>query len=181
MVRLPFISFSTMDQSTGNGALTIQRALRYGPVLFWIGLIWLASTEGFSSGNTTRIFRPLLLWLFPSIAEEQIATVHLVTRKAAHFTEYAILAFLARRAFITSSRDVLRERWFSLSLVVVALVAAIDELHQSLVPSRTGSVYDSGIDVAGGLTVLVVFWLYQRAQEKPDPRNTRKDTKRKGS
>jgi len=165
-VRLPFISFSTMDQPAGNRALTIQRALRYGPVLFWIGLIWLASTQGFSAGNTSRIIRPLLLWLFPDIAEQQIATVHLVTRKAAHFIEYAILAFLARRAFITSSRDFLREHWFALSLGVVALVAAIDELHQSLVPSRTGSVYDSAIDLTGGLVMLLACWLYQRTNQK---------------
>ena len=153
-----------MDQSPGNGVLTTQRALRYGPVLFWIGLIWLASTQGFSAGNTSRIIRPLLLWLFPDIAEPQIATVHLVTRKAAHFIEYAILAFLSRRAFVTSSRNFLRKHWFALSLLLVALVAAIDELHQSLVPSRTGSIYDSAIDLAGGFVMLLVCRLYQRRQ-----------------
>ena len=164
-MRLPFISFCTMDQSPGSGALTIQRALRYGPVLFWIGLIWLASTQGFSSGNTSRIIRPLLLWLFPDIAEPQIATVHVVTRKAAHFTEYAILAFLARRAFISSGRSFIQRNWFALSLVVVIVVAVLDELHQSIVPSRTGSIYDSAIDIAGGLTVLLLSWFGHRYQD----------------
>lgn len=142
----------------------MQRALRYGPLLFWTGFIWLASTQGFSSGNTSRIIRPLLLWLFPNIAEQQITMVHVATRKVAHFTEYAILAFLARRAFITSSRNLLRDHWFALSFLVVAVVALVDELHQSFVPSRTGSVYDCAIDLAGGLTVLLFCSLYQRTR-----------------
>lgn len=140
--------------------------VRYGPVLLWIGFIWVASTHGFSAGNTSRIVRPLLLWLFPNIAETQVAAVHVFTRKAAHFVEYAILAFLARRAFVTSSRKFLREHWFALSLLIVVFVASLDELHQSFVPSRTGSVYDSGIDLAGGLTALVVSWFYRRRRAK---------------
>jgi VanZ family protein len=36
----------------------------------------------------------------------------------------------------------------------------LDEFHQSFVPSRTASVYDSVIDIAGGLTVLLIFRFY---------------------
>ena len=139
-----------------------RRLLRYGPVVLWIGLILFASTHGFSAGNTSRIIRPFLLWLFPNIGEAQIATVHLLTRKAAHFAEYAILAFLARRAFITSSRIFIEQHWFALSLLVVVVVSLIDEFHQSFVPSRTGSAYDSGIDMAGGLTMLLILKLISR-------------------
>lgn len=80
-------------------------------------------------------------------------------RKAAHFTEYALLAFLARRAFITSSNTFIQQRWFQLGLVLVAGLALLDELHQHFVPSRTGSIYDSAIDIAGGLTVLIIYKL----------------------
>lgn len=134
-----------------------QRLLRYGPLVFWIGLIWFASTQEFSAGNTSRIIGPLLLWLFPNIGETQIAMVHSVTRKAAHFVEYAILAFLARRAFVTSGRGFIQRNWFALSLMIVVGVAVLDELHQSFVPSRTGSVYDSAIDIVGGLTTLLIL------------------------
>ena len=136
--------------------------MRYGPLMLWTGVILYASTDGFSAGNTSRIIRPLMLWLFPEITEAQLGTVHLWTRKTAHFVEYAILAFLARRAFITSTRDLLKNHWFALSLILVMLVAAIDELHQSYVQARTGSIYDSFIDVAGGFTVLVLCRLYRR-------------------
>ena len=144
-------------QSEANRPTTLQRVLRYGPVLLWTGLILIASTQGFSAGNTSLIVRPLMLWLFPNMEEPQIAMVHLMTRKAAHFLEYAILALLARRAFITSSRKFLSKHWFTVSLLIVILVACIDELNQSFIPSRTGSIYDSGIDIAGGLSVLLAF------------------------
>ena len=127
-----------------------------------------ASTDGFSAGNTSRIIRPLLLWLFPEITEAQLGTVHLLTRKTAHFVEYAILAFLARRAFITSTRELLKNHWFVLSLIFVVVVAVIDELHQSFVPARTGSIYDSGIDIAGGFTVLLVYWIHRHRRSGLD-------------
>ena len=107
-----------------------------------------------------------MLWLFPEITEAQLGTVHLLTRKTAHFVEYAILAFLARRAFIASTRELLKNHWFGLSLLFVVVVAVIDELHQSFVPARTGSVYDSGIDLAGGFTVLLVWWICQRRRSR---------------
>jgi VanZ family protein len=34
--------------------------------------------------------------------------------------------------------------------------ALIDEYHQSFVPSRTASVFDSLIDMAGGITALIL-------------------------
>ena len=135
--------------------------MRYGPLVLWTGLILFASTQSFSAGNTSRIIRPLLLWFFPDISEAQLTSVHFFTRKAAHFIEYAILAFFAYRAFVTSVRNFLRAHWFATSLFFVAVVAAIDELNQSRIPARTGSPYDSGIDIAGGLSMLVLIAWYK--------------------
>lgn len=92
-------------------------------------------------------------------------------RKAGHFTEYAVLAFLARRAFITSSRAFLQRHWFKLSLIIVVIYGLLDEFHQSFVPSRTPSIYDSAIDVAGGLTVLLLFKIFEKNSRKREPLN----------
>ena len=121
-----------------------------------------ASTAEFSSINTSRFIGPLLLWLFPDLSESRLAAIHFLIRKASHFTEYAILALLARRAFVTSSRAFIHRRWFELGLLLVTCYALLDEFHQSFVPSRTASIYDSAIDVAGGLTVLLIFKLYDK-------------------
>ncbi len=141
---------------------TRRRFWRYGPLVSWILLISLASTGEFSVANTSEIIRPILLWFFPNLSEARLAAVHFLTRKAGHFTEYAVLAFLARRAFITSSHAFLQRYWFQLGLLLIVIYGLLDEFHQSFVPSRTPSIYDSAIDVAGGLTVLLIFKFYGR-------------------
>jgi VanZ family protein len=153
----------TLSEDEGKAHSSIRRRLwRYGPLVLWILFISFASTSEFSAANTSQIVRPILLWLFPNISEARLATIHFLTRKAAHFTEYAVLAFLARRAFITSSSAFIQRYWFQLSLLLVVVYALVDEYHQSFVPSRTSSIYDSAIDVAGGITVLLLFKLFRK-------------------
>jgi VanZ family protein len=120
------------------------------------------STAGFSSINTSRFIGPLLLWLFPNISEARLASIHLIIRKLGHVTEYAILAIFIRRAFVSSSRSFIQRNWFELGLLIIVCYALLDEFHQSFVPSRTASIYDSAIDVVGGLTVLLIFKLCDR-------------------
>ena len=84
------------------------------------------------------------------------------------------LGLLAARAFSGSSRDLLRQRWFLAGLILIVLYALLDEYHQSFVPSRTGSLYDSGIDIAGGLIGLIGFaYLRSRAAGKSQTRASR--------
>jgi VanZ family protein len=129
---------------------------RYVPLVVWLAFISFASSGSFSAGNTSRIIGPLILWLFPNTTQETLAVVHFITRKLAHFTEYAILGFLAARAFSTSPRPAISTRWFLISVILIVSYALLDEFHQTFVPSRTGSLYDSLIDIAGGLTALLV-------------------------
>jgi VanZ family protein len=129
---------------------------RYLPLIVWLAFISFASSDNFNAGNTSRIIGPLILWLFPNTSPETLAVVHFISRKIAHFTEYAILGFLAARAFRTSTHPVIRARWFLICATLVVVYALLDEYHQSFVPSRTASIYDSMIDMAGGLTALLI-------------------------
>ncbi len=133
----------------------------YGPLVVWLVFIFFASTGALSGENTSRIVRPLLLWLFPDISEEKIALAHFVTRKVAHFLEYGVLAFLAARAFSKSPGQWLRRRWFVVSLLLVVVYSLADEYHQSFVPSRGASIYDSLIDTLGGLTSLLLYYAWR--------------------
>lgn len=128
----------------------------YLPLIGWLVFISFASSDNFNAGNTSRIIGPLILWLFPNTSPETLAVVHLITRKIAHFTEYAILGFLAARAFRTSPRSAISQRWFVICLTLIVVYALMDEYHQTFVPSRTPSIWDSFIDMAGGLTALIV-------------------------
>jgi VanZ family protein len=129
---------------------------RYVPLIAWLAFISFASSGSLSAGNTSRIIGPLILWLFPNTSAETLAIVHFTTRKLAHFTEYAILGFLAARAFRTSPRPAISTRWFVISATLIVTFALLDEYHQTFVPTRTGSIFDSLIDIAGGLTALLV-------------------------
>lgn len=140
-----------------------HRIARYGPLLLWIAFISFVSTSEFSALNTSTVVRPLILWLFPNLSEAQQDAIHLLIRKLAHFSEYAVLAFLARRAFVTSSYAFIQRRWFQLGSLLVVAYAFVDEIHQSFAPSRTASIYDSAIDIAGGLTVLLIYKFYDNA------------------
>src|SRR5437763_7726083 len=141
---------------TGGGEWR-SRLWRYAPLVLWLGLIFFASTGEFSAENTSLIIGPLLHWLFPNISDERVNLVHFFVRKLAHFTEYAVLALLAVRAFSHSSHEAIRHHWFLLSLLLIALYALSDEFHQSFVMTRTASVYDSLIDTSGGLTALLLL------------------------
>jgi VanZ family protein len=141
---------------------------RYLPLVIWLLFISYASSDSFSAGNTSRIIGPLVLWLFPDASPERLAMVHFIIRKLAHFTEYAILGFLAARAFRTSTQPAIQGHWFLISLALIVIYALLDEYHQSFVPSRTPSLFDSLIDMAGGLTALL---LVRRRRAANQPRS----------
>ena len=150
-----------MTETARSGALTPpqnQRLWRYGPLILWGALIFMASSSWLSASNTSLLVRPVLLWLFPHASEATINFIHfIVIRKGAHFTEYAIFGLLAAHAFRTSSRVWLQRHWFLVSLLLVVAYALSDEFHQSFIASRTASLYDSMIDSFGGLAALALL------------------------
>ena len=126
-------------------------------------LILLFSGDEFSAGATSRILGPLLRWLFPDLDAASFHVLHLWVRKLAHLTEYALLGLLAFRA-LRLSLAVSLPRTALLGLAVVLGVAASDELRQSFLASRTGSIVDVGIDLAGGaLGVCLIVALHRFA------------------
>lgn len=138
----------------------------YLPVIAWMIVIFLASTDSFSASNTSRIVRPLLLWLFPGIRESSIDYAHFLIRKSAHFTEYAILALIAARAFLGSSNEALRRQWVAASLALVAVYSLLDEYHQSFVPSRGPSILDSCLDTTGGAAALCALYIWRTLRSR---------------
>ena len=151
-----------------NSTNAKNRLWRYGPPVIWATLIFIGSSDLLSSSHTsTFIIRPLHV-LFPGASEATLAAVHFVLRKLGHFTEYAVLAWLAARALRTSSQSWLRTRWFWVALVFVICYALFDEFRQSFVPSRTSSIYDSLIDISGGITMLLVVAIRVRTRSGSD-------------
>lgn len=157
----------------------LNRVVRWLPAVAWMTCIFSASTGAMSAAHTSLYFEPLMRWLFPGISQQSIGFWHFMVRKAAHVSEYAVLAVLLRHAIRQAFPDPRnRDYWKTagVALVLAALYAATDEFHQSFVPSREGSVVDVLIDTVGaacGLAVLAGFdtirlWLRSRRRELPE-------------
>jgi VanZ family protein len=77
-------------------------------------------------------------------------------------TAYGMLGFWAFRAFRRSAVYLLRKWRFVTSLLIVALIAVTDETNQSFLASRTGSPWDVALDTSAGLTVIAIFFLWEK-------------------
>jgi VanZ family protein len=91
------------------------------------------------------------------MAPETIFLILIVMRKSAHVSEYAILALLLWRALRSSPTLRMKTSMlFGAVLFASALFAASDEFHQSFVKSRSPSVRDVMLDVAGAVLALLI-------------------------
>jgi VanZ family protein len=136
----------------------MRRFLKYWlPVLIWVGVIFIGSTSVLSAEHTSRYTVPFLLWLKPGMSPTTIWKIVVIARKCAHVSEYAVLAFLLSRAL--RSVPALRTKTLMVCgavLVGCSVFAASDEFHQTFVKSRTPSVHDVLLDVAGALLGLLI-------------------------
>ncbi|HEX4951204.1 MAG TPA: VanZ family protein [Blastocatellia bacterium] len=151
-----------MSEHVGRlpATLPLSRKLYYWlPPFLWMTAIFIFSTDLFSSGNTGGIVAKIIQWFYPGISEEELQTAHFFVRKAGHFTVYAVLALLLIRAFRAGSELRWRRQWALYSFFIVGIYALLDEYHQTFTSSRTGSIYDSLIDLTGGACMLFVLWL----------------------
>jgi len=110
--------------------------------------IFILSTGLFGESQTGGILEPVIRFLFPSASDAAVELIHHLIRKAAHFTEYAVLATLWFRA-LTRGSGVPFRRAILTAFIISAVYAASDEFHQYFVPSRTASVYDAMLDASG--------------------------------
>jgi VanZ family protein len=133
------------------------------PVLIWLGIIFVGSTNVLSAEQTSRFLVPFLRWLRPEISDDTLAQIHLFVRKLGHVSEYAIFAMLLWRALRSGAnlRMKMSILFFS-AWIVCALFAASDEFHQSFVPSRTPSLRDAIIDICGATIGLAICLIIPR-------------------
>jgi len=127
-----------------------------------MAVMFVFSMDSFAAEHTGEVLWHVLSGLALHVTYEQYALLHFLTRKAAHLTEYAILAYLLLRAFRAGAAIAWRWRWAIFSLLLVAVHAVLDEYHQAFTQYRTGSVSDSVLDMAGGLLALTLLWLSRR-------------------
>lgn len=138
--------------------MKMRHFLKYWlPLLIWLGVIFVGSTDLMSAEHTSRFLVPILRWLKPGMAPETIQSILFAVRKCAHVAEYAILALLLWRALRSgSAMRVKMSMLLAAVLLGCAAFAASDEFHQSFVKSRTPAVRDVLLDIAGALFGLLI-------------------------
>jgi VanZ family protein len=148
-----------MNSRTRNLRVKLKAWL---PVALWAAVIFSFSTDSASSSNTTGLLAWFFAVLYPAIAPAHIDFIDLIIRKFGHVMEYFVFALLILRALRIQSPPGTRlePRHVGLTLATVVAYAVSDELHQTLVVSRTGSLTDVMIDTFGG--VCGVFWRHFR-------------------
>jgi VanZ family protein len=133
----------------------------------WLILIAIESSALLSAHNTSRILYPLLHFLF-GMDWEHFEVWHFFIRKSGHVVGYAILStllFRAWRATLPTMSDVKwTPRWATIAILGTALVASLDEWHQSFIPSRTGRWQDVVLDTCAsvGAQLLILVWARRR-------------------
>jgi hypothetical protein len=148
------------------------------PVVLWAGVIFYASSQPYKDQDLRPTLSRVLdteaigdmfsgvsfHWAGEEVSVNALGAagfIEFFIRKAGHFTEYFILAFLLYRAFANQFRG--RPKAFWIAVVLAALYAASDEFHQSFTGGRTPLPLDVGLDSVSALIgTLVAFWLFRR-------------------
>ncbi len=146
--------------------------------VMWMTVIFTFSAQTREESSTVsesfsdRLVNATGLLFHLHIDEERLREIanameHIV-RKGAHMTEYAILAALLY-VWLGRWRQQ-RVRRYRLAVMLAAVYACSDEIHQLFVEERAGMVSDVLIDSAGavlGLGILILIqsligWLWER-------------------
>lgn len=137
----------------------------------WLGLIGVESTDWLSSARTGSFLYFWLVRLLGPINPLAFEIFHHDLRKAGHIIGYAMLSLFFFRAWKSTLPAVdwapWSVRWAGISWVMTALVASLDEWHQSYLPSRTGTFWDVILDSTAALAMQIIIWLFWRRVSIP--------------
>lgn len=155
-----------------TGKISIRRKVFLILTVVWMAVIFSFSAKPADESESQslragKIVCSIFVPGYDNMSEqEQIfmaESIDYPVRKAAHATEYAILAGLMLGIVVTSSIN-----WkHLLEVVIVAVVyASTDEFHQLFVPGRSGRFMDVLIDATGALAGVVFIFIVYRLNNK---------------
>ena len=98
---------------------------------------------------------------YPFLSQDKL--LHLVT-----FCVLALLILLALRH--QTSAPFLARHMEAVTLGIVFLYGALDELHQAFVPGRRPDWKDLAADVLGGLLAILIYRTFRRLRSRVDSR-----------
>ena len=151
---------STDRRSTGY----LVRA--WWPVAVAVCVIILESTMFFGADRTSGPLRWVWQHLFGHVSNRRWEIIHHYIRKTGHFLGYGTMGLLWLRAWWMTLPRVGILLDAMLALFGTALVASLDEFHQSFLPNRTGIPSDVLLDCCGAVVLLMLFLLLRLLRPK---------------
>ncbi|SFT02849.1 VanZ family protein [Paenibacillus sp. BC26] len=139
-------------------------------VLGWIAVIFILSSQSYQEQNIKPALHRIVTEdtikeVLPDITfnyhhrsysshRDPYVFLEFIIRKGAHLFMYGVLAIGA--AIVTKLKDHLAGRW-PFPLLIVLMIASLDELNQRLSPGRTSNSQDVLVDITGGCIGLFVY------------------------
>ena len=149
----------------------ISKVIKIILIIFWMGLIFSFSSD--TGSVSTKKSDGLIINVIESIynrelssEEKEMWTSYLIrpVRKGAHLVVYLILGILIL-SFVNEFM-ILDYRALLLSLFVSFLYACSDEIHQLMVPGRSGQLSDVILDTVGSGIGILLFTFIMRKWKK---------------
>lgn len=114
-----------------------------------------------------KFWLPAIVWavvifLFSNFSTTSVAPVtwqDFLVKKTIHLIEYAVFFTLWFRAF-KNTFDYPLQKVAIWVFILTVLYAASDEIHQTFVDGREGTMRDVIIDSAGALSAWILIWRY---------------------
>src|SRR5438046_10186521 len=98
-------------------------------------------------------------------------TWHFYIRRLCRLAGDVRLSLLLFRAWRATLRGVILSRWSiqwaGIAFFMAALVASLDEWHQTYLPSRTGALHDVLLDSFAALIAQIVIFLWLSSRRSP--------------
>lgn len=140
-------------------------------VVVWIVIIWSMSAQSYQQQNIQPWLHRLsqkvhIGFTLPdvqfrysgheySLKQRPYDFVEFLFRKTAHLLVYAVLGVLVYGGL--RYKRVRMITCIAVALMMVLVIASIDEYIQQFSPNRTSSIYDVGVDLIGGSCGIAVY------------------------
>ena len=151
---------SRTESQTGGLLFWISAWL---PVLIGVVIIAIESTETFGANHTSGPLRRVWEALFGAVTDPRWEVIHHILRKCGHFFAYGFIGLAWLRAWWMTLP---KSQFFTdaaLALLGTAFIASCDEIHQTFLPNRTGTVWDVLLDCSGALVLELIVYLFARS------------------
>ncbi len=155
----------------------IIKLLSFIPALLLLFLIFgFSAQDGEESGSLSfqislflvQLVSPLLpAAMSEEVLFERAELIHYFVRKAAHMTEYFLLA-LSLQLPLTAwlSHKISWKPRILTGFLLTVVFAALDEFHQSFVPGRSGNFTDVCIDSVGAIAASICLFIFYSLYQK---------------